>query len=174
VRAEIRDVGDQRSGVRRRVPRPILITNLLSPILFRTSGGEKPRRGTLDHRAFLRRISHTSSTSCRSIAKHPSSGFATFSPRKARGEKALDAGESLKKWEKWGLSAASTKAWNSRTSSTSCRSIARHPSSGFATFSPRKARGEKALDVKASLKKCEKCGLISDFLSLSSSRRDLL
>jgi hypothetical protein len=29
--------------------------------------------------------------------------------------------------------------------------MAKPPSSGFATFSPRKARGEKALDVRASL-----------------------
>jgi hypothetical protein len=37
--------------------------------------------------------------------------------------------------------------------------FARHPSSAFGTFSPRKARGEKALDVKESLEKekCEKC-----------------
>jgi hypothetical protein len=31
------------------------------------------------------------------MAKPPSSGFATFSPRKARGEKALNARYSLKK-----------------------------------------------------------------------------
>ena len=37
----------------------------------------------------------------------------------------------------------------SRAAITSCPSIARHPSSAFGTFSPRKARGEKALDVSA-------------------------
>ena len=39
---------------------------------------------------------------------------------------------------------------------TSHQPIARHASSAFGTFSPRKARGEKALDAKESLKKCEK------------------
>src|SRR5258708_4346230 len=35
--------------------------------------------------------------------------------------------------------------------------LGKPPSSAFRTFSPRKARGEKALDAKESLKTCEKC-----------------
>ena len=47
----------------------------------------------------------------------------------------------------------------SRRPENSCHPIARYPSSAFGTFSPPKARGEKALDAKESLKKCEKCRL---------------
>src|SRR5258708_27774889 len=41
---------------------------------------------------------------------------------------------------------------------TSCHPIARHASSAFGTFSPRKARGEKALDAKESLKSVRNAG----------------
>ena len=142
------------------------------------------------------------------FAAPPSSAFGTFSPRKARGEKALDwkalqrrrtrCSRKAQAGEKCGVAAFHTLAGNlnrapspprfsvgekvaegrmrgplmsrhgfqnakhtpgyfANLSNNAMSYFAAPPSSAFGTFSPRKAWGEKALDWKASTKRCEKC-----------------